>query len=271
MKRFALWVALIVSVVVAASLAVSRSAPAMSTVEQLVSPGPLSPKHAYLANGRCTSCHETTVGVTVANCTVCHANDERLLGRQPTEFHASVQECAACHVEHQRTGGSGDHSNMSAGIRPRVMDHVELAKIGGRTLVRAAARHDAESAATLKSLEAWFRIRSPEKLDATSAREALNCAGCHDRRDPHMALFGSDCAQCHSLETWTVPAYQHPSPRSKECFECHKPPPSHLMGHFSMVSQKMAGKENARVDECFECHNTTSWNDIVDVGFYKHH
>jgi hypothetical protein len=25
------------------------------------------------------------------------------------------------------------------------------------------------------------------------------------------------------------------------------------------------------VDQCFECHNTTGWNDIVDVGFYKHH
>lgn len=43
------------------------------------------------------------------------------------------------------------------------------------------------------------------------------------------------------------------------------------MDHFSMISQKVADKERARVDECFECHNTTSWNDIVDVGFYKHH
>ncbi len=38
-----------------------------------------------------------------------------------------------------------------------------------------------------------------------------------------------------------------------------------------MVSRKFAGKENAQVDECFECHNMTSWNDIVGVGFYKHH
>ncbi len=270
MKQFALWIALIVAVVAAASLAVARSAPMMTAVEQFVSPGPLSPKHAYLANCRCTSCHETTVGVTVANCTACHANDARLLGRQPTEFHASIQECAACHVEHQHTNGE-DHSNTSSGIRPLVMDHVELAKVGGRTLARAASRHDAESAATLKSLETWFRIGSPDKLDATSAREVLNCAGCHDRRDPHLAQFGTDCAQCHGLASWTVPAYQHPSPQSKECMQCHKPPPSHGMGHFSMVSQKMAGKEHARVDQCFECHNTTSWNDIVDVGFYKHH
>ena len=43
------------------------------------------------------------------------------------------------------------------------------------------------------------------------------------------------------------------------------------MGHFSMISKTIAHKESATVDQCFECHNTTSWNDIVDVGFYKHH
>lgn len=260
MKQFVLWSMLIVAVVAAASLAVARSARMTTVAEQLVSPGPLSPRHAYLTDARCTSCHETTVGVIVAKCTACHANNERLLDRQPTEFHASIQECAACHVEHQR-----------ANIRPLVMDHVELARVGGRTLARAASRQDAESAATLGSLQSWFKIRNPDQLDATSARESLNCAGCHDRRDPHLERFGSDCAQCHELASWVVPGYLHPSPRSRECFQCHKPPPSHLMEHFSMISQKVAGKEHARVDECFECHNTTSWNDIVDVGLYKHH
>lgn len=255
----ALWLALIVAVAAAGSLTVVHFKPVSAALQQFISPGPLSPRHGYLKD-RCASCHEPAVGVTVTQCTVCHANDERLLGRQPTEFHASIQECAVCHLEHQGTS-----------IRPLTMDHVELAKIGGRTLARGASRGDADSVATLKSLQMWFRIRSPDQLDAMSAHEALNCAGCHDRRDPHFARFGSDCAQCHGLNSWTVPAYQHPSPKSKECVQCHKAPPSHLMEHFSMISQKVAGKEHARVDECFACHNTTGWNDIVDVGFYKHH
>ena len=258
MKPLALWTALVVAVATAAALAVAHFEPASSVLKQFVRPGPLSPRHAYLGD-RCASCHEPSVGVTVANCTVCHANTERLLGRQPTVFHASIRECAACHVEHQR-----------ANIRPLVMDHVELAKVGARTLVRASPS-DLDSAATLVSLETWLRIRSPKQFDASTAREALNCAGCHDRRDPHMKRFGSDCAQCHVFESWKVSGYQHPSSRSKECVQCHQPPPSHLMGHFSMMSQKIAGKENARVDQCFECHNTTGWNDIVNVGFYKHH
>jgi len=258
MKRLALWLALIIAAGTAASLAVVHSKPVSSALQQFVRPGVLSPRHAYLGD-RCASCHESITGVTVAKCTACHANAERLLGRQPTAFHASIQECAVCHIEHQPMN-----------MRPLVMDHVALAKVGARTLARAS-QGDADSAATLKSLETWLRIGSPDQLDANTAREALNCAGCHDRRDPHFKRFGSDCAQCHALESWIVPGYQHPSSRSRECVQCHQPPPSHFMEHFSMISQKFAGKEHASVDECFECHNTTSWNDIVDVGFYKHH
>ncbi len=259
MKPLVLWLALSVAVATAASLSVLYFQPAAWALQRFVRPGPLSAPHAYLGD-QCTGCHEPTVGVTVANCTACHAADERLLGRQPTAFHASIQECAACHVEHQ-----GDD------IRPLAMDHVELARIGARTLAGAASRGDADSETTLASLETWLRTQSLDRLDAPSAREALNCAGCHDNRDPHFERFGNDCAQCHELESWAVPAYQHPSPNSKECVQCHKPPPSHFMQHFTMVSQKFAGKEHASVDQCFECHNTTSWNDIVNIGFYKHH
>ena len=149
------------------------------------------------------------------------------------------------------------------------MDHVELARIGARTLARAS-RSDSESADTIESLETWLRIRD-DRFDARTAREALNCAGCHDRQEPHFKRFGTDCAQCHGLESWSVTGYQHPSSRSKTCVQCHQAPPSHFMEHFAMVSQKFARKEHARVDQCFECHNTTAWNDIVDVGFYKHH
>ncbi len=258
MKSFALWCVLIVAGITGGVFALTNVEPASAAAKKFVSPGPLSPRHAYLDN-QCRACHEPAVGVTVAKCTACHANAELLLGRQPTAFHASVQECSACHVEHQ-----------TANVRPIVMDHVALATIGARALERASGT-DAESEATLRSLETWLHIRRPTQLDASTAREALNCAGCHDRKDPHFKRFGSDCAQCHALESWSVAGYQHPSSGSKQCVQCHQPPPSHLMGHFAMISQQVAGKAGARVDQCFECHNTTSWNDIVGVGFYKHH
>jgi hypothetical protein len=43
------------------------------------------------------------------------------------------------------------------------------------------------------------------------------------------------------------------------------------MGHFEMVSKRVAGVEHAEVSQCYLCHQTTSWNDIKSVGMYDHH
>ncbi len=43
------------------------------------------------------------------------------------------------------------------------------------------------------------------------------------------------------------------------------------MGHFQMVSKRVAGQPHADVRQCFLCHQTTAWNDIKGVGWYKHH
>lgn len=267
MMKLASWLIMAVVVAAAASLALVRYAPATSAWQRVVSPGPLSSGHAYLAK-RCASCHETNVGVTSAKCTVCHANDERLLGRQPTAFHADIRECAGCHVEHQ-----------GANTRPVAMDHVELARVSARTLARASGT-DTASAATLASLRTWLNIRVPGQLDEDSTRAGLNCAGCHTTRDRHLGFFGTDCAQCHATTSWRIADFRHPSPRSLDCAQCHQAPPSHYMMHFDMISKKIAGQEDAQVaaccgpaqvTQCYRCHQTTSWNDIRGVGYYKHH
>lgn len=255
-RRVLAW-SLVVAVAIAATLAFVHFGPPASSLRELASPGPLSPGHSHLAD-RCEACHEPNVGVTATSCTICHASATRLLERQPAAFHASIDECAACHVEH-----------LGSGVRPVAMDHAELARIGARTLARASAT-DPDSATTLQSLRTWLGTEATD-VDTAQARVVLDCAGCHDRADPHLARFGSDCAQCHDTTMWMVPGYRHPSSRSRDCYECHEPPPSHRMGHFSMVSRRVAGKEHARVEDCFECHLTTSWNDIAGVGWYKHH
>lgn len=267
LKKLIIWLVLIAAVAIGASVAVTRYQPAASALKTFIRPARLSTGHAYLAD-RCESCHVTNVGVTVAKCTGCHANDERLLGRQPSAFHASIGECSTCHVEHQ-----------GANANPIKMDHLELARVGARTLARAS-RTDAASAATLKSLETWLRIRIPGQLDENSAAAALNCMGCHATKDRHLGLLGKDCAQCHAMTKWTIAEFRHPSPRSTECAQCHQAPPSHYMMHFDMISKKIASQEDsqtagccgpAQVNQCYKCHRTTSWNDIRGVGYYKHH
>lgn len=267
MKRPLVWSFLIALAVAVAWISVDRFKPASTALKTFVSPGPLSSAHASLAN-RCDSCHEANMGVTAAKCTVCHANNERLLGRQPTAFHANIQECSSCHIEHQ-----------GFTIRPVLMDHVALAKIGARTLVRASRTDDA-SAATVRSLETWLHVKDLNQLNEPTASTALNCMGCHATKDPHLGFFGKDCAQCHGTTKWSIAGYQHPSPNVSTCAQCHKAPPSHYMMHFDMISKKVAGQEDVKVKaccgvvqvrECYRCHQTTVWNDIIGVGYYKHH
>lgn len=81
-----------------------------------VSPGPLSDAHAFLEND-CNSCHTPVTGVSVNSCILCHANNESILQRQPTAFHADIRSCSECHIEHQ----GRSHS-------PTAMNHEALTK-----------------------------------------------------------------------------------------------------------------------------------------------
>lgn len=228
-----------------------------SSLRSMVRPGRLSLAHAFLAN-RCSACHTPGKGVEAVNCVACHANNQNLLQRQPTAFHADVGRCAECHAEHR-----------GATVRPVVMDHAVLAKIGLQLLSSQAP--DSEGRLVASALRAWIE-RARAQLGSTASLEAiLNCASCHANQDRHSGLFGADCSECHTTKQWTIAGYRHPSPRSLDCAQCHQAPPSHYMEHFEMVSKRVAGIEHAQVSQCYLCHQTTSWNDIRGIGWYKHH
>ena len=232
--------------------------------QRMASPGALSRVHSFLEHN-CAACHTSTKGPEAASCIVCHANNEALLKRQPTAFHANVNSCRECHREHQ-------------GIdrRPAEMDHLALTEIGLRQL-KADRRPDSEDEVVRKQLLDWIDQHktashpSPGRSSLTPREAVLNCASCHSNKDRHAKLFGQDCAQCHTTVKWTVPEFRHPSVSSMDCAQCHQAPPSHYMMHFSMISAKVAGKPKAQVNECYQCHQTTAWNDIKGVGMYKHH
>lgn len=102
-------------------------------------------------------------------------------------------------------------------------------------------------------------------------KTSLDCVSCHSNREPHRGLFGRDCAGCHGVESWRIAQFLHPSPASRDCAQCHQAPPSHYMEHFIMVDVMITGQEHATVNQCFLCHRTESFNDIKDIGWYKHH
>jgi hypothetical protein len=38
-----------------------------------------------------------------------------------------------------------------------------------------------------------------------------------------------------------------------------------------MVDQAVTGRRGAKIEQCWQCHTAGQWNNIVGVGFYKHH
>lgn len=226
-----------------------------STWQQMSKPGPLSATHAFLKDD-CAACHTPTKGVQGVHCITCHANNTALLQRQPSAFHADITTCAPCHLEHQ------------GGQRPTKMDHAALARIG---LVRL--QQDSPSDPKSRQIRQYLTANNlaAENPNITPLEATLNCANCHAIKDRHRNFFGSDCASCHAVTKWTIPEYRHPSPNSRDCAQCHLAPPSHYMMHFKMVSMSVAKQPGATVDQCYKCHQTTVWNDIRGVGWYKHH
>ena len=232
--------------------------------QRMASPGALSQAHSFLEHD-CAACHTPTKGPEAGKCIACHANNESLLQRQPTAFHANVGSCRECHREHQGIDS-----------RPAAMDHVALAEIGFRQ-VKADSRASSEGKLGRKQLLDWIDQhqpaghQSPGHSSFTPQEALLNCAACHATKDRHVGLFGQDCASCHTTAKWTVPEFRHPPPTSTDCAQCHQAPPSHYMMHFKMISARVACQPNAKVNQCYLCHQTTSWNDIKKVGWYKHH
>lgn len=222
--------------------------------QRRASPGRLSRAHSFLEND-CAACHAPGRGPEAPQCVACHANSEALLGRAPTSFHASVGECRACHLEHR-----------GRDRRPADMDHDALARIALGSLARPKR----------EGLVAWMNEHGSRDEDSSFPRltpreRLLDCAACHATKDRHFKFFGPDCARCHASSAWTIAAFRHPPPGSTDCAQCHQAPPSHYMEHFRMISASTARQPGATVDQCFLCHQTTAWNDIRGVGWYKHH
>lgn len=219
-------------------------------------PGSLSIKHAFLDN-TCEACHAPVRGVEATVCIACHATAAADLAKPSTAFHAEIQDCGGCHVEHE------------GAARPIRMDHGALLRLGGQSTGsdRGHPGHPGVARQIAQDVAVFLGVPAT----ASAEREALDCASCHGNRDPHRELFGRDCAGCHATATWRIAGYLHPSPTSTDCVQCHQAPPSHYMMHFGMMSRQVAGQEHAQVTQCYLCHRTDSWNDIKGVGWYEHH
>ncbi|KTC80168.1 hypothetical protein Lche_2188 [Legionella cherrii] len=232
-----LLVALLIIIFTIVAPSTQSSGDELSVWHTAVNPGPLSAAHTFLSN-KCESCHAPNRGIVAEKCITCHASSPELLMNPVDSFHAHLSDCRGCHAEHQ--------GNKA---RPIHMDHGQLVKI---------------------SLKYVLETEGPAQTDSPHPTR-LDCHSCHAFQDKHQEYFGKNCATCHSEKSWKIPGYLHPSPKSTNCSECHKAPPSHRMEHFAMVDQSVTEEKEARIDQCYRCHQTDSFNDIKGVGWFKMH
>lgn len=214
-----------------------------------VNPGPLSRSHAFIGK-QCETCHAPHQGVDDRKCVTCHASTA-FKDKPSTRFHIEAKTCRTCHVEHEGAAA------------PTVMDHAALLRPDVWKMPRPAAAGE-KPRTVLNDMVTWSKGRAADQLSD------LECSTCHSVKDVHQGLFGQQCSACHAVKAWAVPSFRHPASNSTLCAECHRPPPSHTMMHFTMMSQKIAGKR-AKVEQCYACHTTDSWNNIRGVGPFDHH
>jgi hypothetical protein len=271
--------------------------------QQSVVPGNLSRSHAFLAKN-CAACHVSVKGIEPSLCISCHADNKALLQRQPTAFHANIQSCTGCHTEHQgttRMPTAMDHAMLVKAVQRETLTQkadaterrsgltapdIEMVNRLLANVPRQATVKPETTAGVADPVVAqpcaspadcgWAQARSSVAMPARHPLLKLNesnlsCVSCHATKDRHQGMLGNDCVQCHTATTWTVSNFRHPSVNSTVCAQCHRPPPSHNMMHFPMMSAPIAGHSNAKVNQCYLCHQTTAWNDIKGVGWKKLH
>lgn len=198
--------------------------------------------HALTASDQpfvCEDCHaESLMGFDSATCIECHRN----LDLAFTQAHALSwgEDCLACHDGVDTYNKHFDHGKVPFALTGA---HVEVDCYSCHTDARAL-------------------------VDLQSAPR--DCLSCHRDDEPHELRFGSDCAECHTMDAWTPALFDHNLAAFKldgkhvdvDCEECHT-----LDAQLKPVME--CEDCHAEDDEhdgrftlyCGACHTTTGWAD----------
>lgn len=223
MKSGWLWLALAVNALALVALAVVYPG-------VMLSPGPLVPAHAALAND-CFACHAPFGGASSERCVECHALAD--IGLRTTRgaavapragvgssvaFHQELREqrCTACHSEHQRRAARRfSHELLSSAARARC-------ETCHRPPADAFHQGNGSACARCHGVDAW----RPATFDH---RQAFELSGDH----------AAPCLTCHvggDLSRYT-------------CFGCHAHTPENI--------REEHDEEGIRdLDDCVECHRS---------------
>jgi hypothetical protein len=188
----------------------------------------------------CPDCHDAgSFRFEARRCESCHRDYQRSFVDQHVAAWGS--ECQACHDGRDRFGAGGF-----------AHDTTRFPLDGGHLTATCTSCH------------------TRAKRLADFAEAPTTCFECHRAEDTHRGSFGTDCASCHTTQTWEGATFDHdkfpidhgardPSPcktchtdakdyKSYTCYGCHEHTPSRVQ------AQHRGEVRTTNLDDCVQCH-----------------
>ena len=234
------------------------------------------------ADRACSSCHEDVhEGRLGDDCSVCHSEtgwQAKAFDHSSTDFplegrHADA-ECSACHVDQTFEGASTEC----------VTCHLSKDRHLGVFGRQCGSCHVSETWETIRfdhGRQTEFPLRGRHGKVACEAchRKGLPlslptaCTDCHAADDVHRGANGTDCASCHSEDSWQTVEFDHGRDTDFQlvgahsdvvCASCHatgttveKPTEPRVCADCHGPADPHQGELGK---DCQQCHGQTAWN-----------
>jgi predicted CXXCH cytochrome family protein len=170
-------------------------------------------------------------------------------------FASAPTACAGCHRKddkhHGVFGQQCERCHTAKGWKEAQFDH-------GKTRFALTGRH--QSVACIKC-HTTSRLKETPKV----------CVTCHKKDDYHQGRLGTDCARCHTAESWKKTLFDHNRTafalvgrhRQVECQKCHTTPQLKETPKLCVTCHKKEEPHKGRLGtECAGCHTAASWKQI---------
>jgi len=180
-------------------------------------------------------------------CVSCH-EDARTL----SDLQTTPTACINCHIQDDphdlRFGNDCSVCHTSAGWSPAEFDH---------NLARFKLTGEHSGVACEKCHK-----------EGLLAPISTSCESCHLQADPHGAVFGTDCASCHTPNGWDDVTYDHSrtgfildgAHTALTCEQCHGDIPADQMSSSCAACHAKDDNHGGRFGtDCGACHSTTAW------------
>lgn len=218
-------------------------------IQSLLSPGKLVTSHAEV-DSECSSCHKLFSRSAQKNlCIECHedvgddiSNEAGFHGRFAD---ARMNQCAACHTDHEGRGAD------IVGLNESTFDHLF-------TDFELLGKH-------LDALCVDCHEPSAKYSDAPGT-----CIDCHQEDDVHKDSLGSACVDCHNPTGWEDAEFDHDVTGyplighhiETTCLDCHEDPTYLGAPTDCYTCHKADDAHDGRSgNACGNCHSPIDWDD----------